>query len=92
MDTHRENDYNRPFDRIPDLGNANVGTLRSYMRFKEVAFIGQLPFFRERKEIIMKKYNILRLSVMAMLIAVGVVISPILRIEGMCPMGPAWIF
>ena len=34
----------------------------------------------------MKKYNILRLSVMAMLIAVGVVISPILRIEGMCPM------
>ena len=75
-----------PFDRIPDLGNANVGTLRSYMRFKEVAFIGQLPFFRARKEIIMKKYNILRLSVMAMLIAVGVVISPILRIEGMCPM------
>ena len=56
------------------------------MRFKEVAFIGQLPFFRARKEIIMKKYNILRLSVMAMLIAVGVVISPILRIEGMCPM------
>ena len=37
-----------PFDRIPDLGNANVGTLRSYTRFKEVAFIGQLPFFRAR--------------------------------------------
>ena len=34
----------------------------------------------------MKRYNILRLAVMAMLIAVGVVISPILRIEGMCPM------
>ena len=34
----------------------------------------------------MKRYNILRLAVMAMLIAVGVVISPILRIEGMCQM------
>ena len=34
----------------------------------------------------MKRYNILRIAVMAMLIAVGVVISPILRIEGMCPM------
>ena len=34
----------------------------------------------------MKKYNILRLAVMAMLIAIGVVISPLLRIEGMCPM------
>ena len=34
----------------------------------------------------MKRYNILRLSVMAILIAVGVVISPLLRIEGMCPM------
>ncbi len=34
----------------------------------------------------MKRYNILRLAVMAMLIAIGVVISPILRIEGMCPM------
>lgn len=34
----------------------------------------------------MKRYNILRIAIMAMLIAVGVVISPILRIEGMCPM------
>ena len=34
----------------------------------------------------MKRYNVLRLSVMALLIAVGVVISPLLRIEGMCPM------
>ncbi len=34
----------------------------------------------------MKRYNVLRLSVMALLIAIGVVISPLLRIEGMCPM------
>lgn len=34
----------------------------------------------------MKKYNVLRLAVMALLIAIGVVISPLLRIEGMCPM------
>jgi len=30
--------------------------------------------------------NLLKLSVLAMLIALGVVISPILRFEGMCPM------
>ena len=29
---------------------------------------------------------ILKLVVLAMLIALGVVISPILRVEGMCPM------
>ena len=75
-----------PFDRIPDLGNANVGTLRSYMRFEEVAFIRQLLFYCFPEGVHMKRYNILRLAVMAMLIAVGVVISPILRIEGMCPM------
>ena len=75
-----------PFDRIPDLGNANVGTLRSYMRFEEVAFIRQLLFYCFPEGDHMKRYNILRLAVMAMLIAVGVVISPILRIEGMCPM------
>lgn len=34
----------------------------------------------------MRKNSILHLSFMAMLIALGVVISPILRIEGMCPM------
>jgi len=34
----------------------------------------------------MKRYNALRMVTMAMLIAVGVVISPLLRIEGMCPM------
>ena len=32
------------------------------------------------------KSNLLKLSVMAFLIALGVVISPILRFEGMCPM------
>ena len=32
------------------------------------------------------KSNILKLSVMAFMIALGVVISPILRFEGMCPM------
>ncbi|MCR5397121.1 MAG: energy coupling factor transporter S component ThiW [Lachnospiraceae bacterium] len=34
----------------------------------------------------MKKYNLLRLVFMGFLIGIGVVISPILRIEGMCPM------
>lgn len=33
-----------------------------------------------------KRSNIIRLILMAMLIALGVVISPILRVEGMCPM------
>ena len=56
------------------------------MRFEEVAFIRQLLFYCFPEGDHMKRYNILRLAVMAMLIAVGVVISPILRIEGMCPM------
>ena len=30
--------------------------------------------------------SVLRLTVLSMLIALGVVISPILRVEGMCPM------
>ena len=34
----------------------------------------------------MKKYNLTRMIMMAMLVAIGVVISPLLRIEGMCPM------
>lgn len=33
-----------------------------------------------------KKSNLLKMIVLAMLVATGVVISPILRIEGMCPM------
>ncbi|MBP2627762.1 MAG: thiW protein [Firmicutes bacterium] len=33
-----------------------------------------------------KKSNLLKLVMLSMLIALGVVISPILRIEGMCPM------
>ncbi len=34
----------------------------------------------------MKNPKILKMAVLAMLIALGVVISPILRVEGMCPM------
>ena len=34
----------------------------------------------------MKHYNLLRMITMAMLVAIGVVISPLLRVEGMCPM------
>ena len=35
----------------------------------------------------MKNSNsILKMTVLAMLVALGVVISPILRVEGMCPM------
>ncbi|QFJ53824.1 energy coupling factor transporter S component ThiW [Pseudobutyrivibrio xylanivorans] len=34
----------------------------------------------------MKKMNLLRMVTMAMLVATGVVISPLLRVEGMCPM------
>ncbi len=33
-----------------------------------------------------KRENLLKLIVLAMLVALGVVISPILRVEGMCPM------
>ena len=34
----------------------------------------------------MKNQKVLKMAVLAMLIALGVVISPILRVEGMCPM------
>ncbi|SDB24310.1 energy coupling factor transporter S component ThiW [Pseudobutyrivibrio sp. YE44] len=34
----------------------------------------------------MKKMNLLKLVTMSMFVGVGVVISPLLRIEGMCPM------
>ena len=34
----------------------------------------------------MKKYTMQRMTLLAMLVALGVVISPILRVEGMCPM------
>lgn len=34
----------------------------------------------------MKKISILKLVMLSMLVAIGVVISPILRVEGMCPM------
>ena len=34
----------------------------------------------------MKKEHILKMVMLAMLVAIGVVISPILRVEGMCPM------
>lgn len=33
-----------------------------------------------------KKSTLLKMNVLAMLVAIGVVISPILRVEGMCPM------
>nr|WP_302597270.1 energy coupling factor transporter S component ThiW [uncultured Cellulosilyticum sp.] len=33
-----------------------------------------------------RKNSVLKMTMLAMLVAVGVVISPILRIEGMCPM------
>ena len=33
-----------------------------------------------------RRFNLLKLVMMSMLVALGVVISPILRIEGMCPM------
>ncbi|MBQ2576715.1 MAG: energy coupling factor transporter S component ThiW [Lachnospiraceae bacterium] len=34
----------------------------------------------------MKRHNLLRMVMMSMLVAIGVVISPLLRVEGMCPM------
>lgn len=34
----------------------------------------------------MRHYNLMRMVTMAMLVAIGVVISPLLRVEGMCPM------
>ncbi|MDY4963796.1 MAG: energy coupling factor transporter S component ThiW, partial [Ruminococcus callidus] len=33
-----------------------------------------------------QKSNLMKLVMLAMLVAIGVVISPILRVEGMCPM------
>ena len=44
-------------------------------------------YYLSKEGFIMKKTDsILKLVVLAMLIALGVVISPILRVEGMCPM------
>ena len=46
-------------------------------------------FFRNylrKEEKQMNKKRLLRLVVLAVLVAIGVVISPILRVEGMCPM------
>ena len=34
----------------------------------------------------MKKNTLQKMTLLAMLVAIGVVISPILRVEGMCPM------
>lgn len=44
----------------------------------EYRFIGDLKMDRKKA--------LLKLNVLAMLVALGVVISPILRVEGMCPM------
>ena len=67
------------------MDNANVGTLNTASVLKGVANQGG-SLFVFSKEDNMKRYNILRMAVMALLIAIGVVISPLLRIEGMCPM------
>lgn len=40
----------------------------------------------ERRKLMTKNIKLLKMIFMAMMIAVGVVISPILRVEGMCPM------
>ena len=65
------------------MDNANVG-------MPECAFYGGLPNrglrFDLRRIQVKDSKNVLKLVVMAMLIATGVVISPILRVEGMCPM------
>ncbi len=82
------------FDREPDLDNANVGTpvfIMEYLRklpYQVASFFAceaELPVLR--KELGMKKSNYLRRMVLlGMFVALGVVISPILRVEGMCPM------
>lgn len=43
-------------------------------------------YIETRNRKMKKQSNIIRLILMAMMIALGVVISPILRVEGMCPM------
>lgn len=43
-------------------------------------------FLRKEDKQVKRKNNLLKLVVLSMLIALGVVISPILRVEGMCPM------
>ena len=46
-----------------------------------------MHFFCVKEYCIMKNnQNLLRITFMGMMIALGVVISPILRVEGMCPM------
>ena len=83
------------FDREPDLDNANVGMpvftwriLRKLSEWGASFFIAFLPVNSSAMEgESMKKSNYLRRMVMlAMFVALGTVISPILRIEGMCPM------
>ncbi len=54
------------------------------MELRVRSLFGRIELGEERRT--MKKYNVLRMVMMAMLVAIGVVISPILRVEGMCPM------
>ena len=47
----------------------------------------RVPDFKyEKRKIKMKNSKVLKMIVLAMLVALGVAISPILRFEGMCPM------
>ncbi len=85
------------FDREPDLDNANVGMPDNRSIFAEATMSG-LPLFSaffagscepavwEKRKSMKKSNYLLRMVMLAMFIALGVVISPILRVEGMCPM------
>jgi len=41
---------------------------------------------KRKKDLQVKNAKLMKLVVLSMLVAIGVVISPILRVEGMCPM------
>ncbi len=83
------------FDREPDLDNANVGMPDTRRIFAEATKHWGLPLLcfwgkaepSEKRRKGMKKSNwLIRMVMLAMFVALGVVISPILRVEGMCPM------
>lgn len=59
-----------------------AGRTGTYHRFAVI----RMHKKRRRKQEIMKHQKLIKMVFLAMMVALGVVISPILRVEGMCPM------
>ena len=64
--------------------NLHSGALRYVHLCASFKYGSETLIFREVQK--MKREHILKMVMLAMLVAIGVVISPILRVEGMCPM------